>query len=61
MDSHDIKNGTKILINNRIYTVVAVVMHTVYVKYTLSCNDFDYTEDEIVKKYKIEFINQKEK
>lgn len=54
-------NGTKILINNQVYTVAAVVMNTIYVKHTLSCNDFDYTEDEITTNYKIEFINQKEK
>ena len=52
-----IKNGTKILIDNRVYVVVAVVMHTMYVKVAPSCNDFEYTDDEILKKYKIEFIN----
>ena len=59
MSDTTIRNGTKILIQNQVYTVVAVVMHTLYVKYTHTCTDYDLTEEQIISKYKIEFIKEK--
>ena len=61
MSSHKLNNGDKILINNRVYTVVAVLYKCIYVKHAPLCTDYDFTENEIIQNYKIEFINQKEK
>lgn len=57
MDNMTVKNGTKILIYSQVYVVEAVLYKCVYAKHAPSCTDYDYTEDEIIKKYKIEFIN----